>query len=197
MTSTPAPPRRPEHARQTRSGDRRRQRHRSSDRLRPRATGCRPAVDGSRAAGGDCRARYGARRRVRRPATGDLTDDAFLDSLFAGARLHAMAHCAAILEGRDWRNDTARGGSGSIGSWTSMSACRWRSPCAPSTTWRAHGGGHVALGRIGGGQDRRHLAQYATGLFRVEGRGARAGEMDLAAWRQSGRHGQRGRARPG
>ncbi len=38
---------------------------------------------------------------------GDLTEDAFLDSLFAGPRLHAMAHCAAILEGRDWRKDTA------------------------------------------------------------------------------------------
>src|SRR6202011_4549376 len=38
---------------------------------------------------------------------GDLTDDTFLASLFAGPRLHAMAHCAAILEGRDWRNDKA------------------------------------------------------------------------------------------
>jgi 3-oxoacyl-[acyl-carrier protein] reductase len=38
---------------------------------------------------------------------GDLTDDAFLGGLFASARLHAMAHCAAILEGRDWRNDKA------------------------------------------------------------------------------------------
>jgi 3-oxoacyl-[acyl-carrier protein] reductase len=38
---------------------------------------------------------------------GDLTDDDFLTSLFAGPRLHAMAHCAAILEGRDWREDKA------------------------------------------------------------------------------------------
>jgi len=38
---------------------------------------------------------------------GDLTDDAFLASLFSGPRLHAMAHCAGILEGRDWRNDKA------------------------------------------------------------------------------------------
>lgn len=38
---------------------------------------------------------------------GDLTDDSFLDSLFVGSQLHAMAHCAAILEGRDWRNDKA------------------------------------------------------------------------------------------
>jgi 3-oxoacyl-[acyl-carrier protein] reductase len=38
---------------------------------------------------------------------GDLTDDTFLASLFAGPRLHAMAHCAAILEARDWRDDRA------------------------------------------------------------------------------------------
>jgi 3-oxoacyl-[acyl-carrier protein] reductase len=38
---------------------------------------------------------------------GDLTDDDFLASLFAGPRLHALAHCAAILEGRDWRTDRA------------------------------------------------------------------------------------------
>ena len=36
---------------------------------------------------------------------GDLTEDACLDGLFAGDRLHAMAHCAGILAGRDWRND--------------------------------------------------------------------------------------------
>lgn len=38
-------------------------------------------------------------------AEGDLTDDAFLNSLFASGRLHAVAHCAAILEGRPWRED--------------------------------------------------------------------------------------------
>jgi NAD(P)-dependent dehydrogenase (short-subunit alcohol dehydrogenase family) len=37
---------------------------------------------------------------------GDLTDDAFLAGLFAGERIHAAAHCAAILEGRPWREDT-------------------------------------------------------------------------------------------
>ncbi len=36
---------------------------------------------------------------------GDLTDDAFLASLLAGERLHALAHCAAILDGRPWRED--------------------------------------------------------------------------------------------
>ncbi len=38
-------------------------------------------------------------------AEGDLTSDAFLASLFSGGRVHAVAHCAAILEGRDWRED--------------------------------------------------------------------------------------------
>ncbi|MEA2744240.1 MAG: 3-oxoacyl-[acyl-carrier protein] reductase [Acetobacteraceae bacterium] len=38
-------------------------------------------------------------------ARGDLTDDAFIASFFAGARLHAVAHCAGILEGRPWTED--------------------------------------------------------------------------------------------
>ncbi len=38
-------------------------------------------------------------------AEGDLTDDGFLASLFARGRLHAAAHCAAILEGQPWRDD--------------------------------------------------------------------------------------------
>lgn len=38
---------------------------------------------------------------------GDLTDDGFLGSLFSGARLHAAAHCAAVLESRPWREDPA------------------------------------------------------------------------------------------
>ncbi len=36
---------------------------------------------------------------------GDLTDDAFRETLFSGAPLQAMAHCAGILAGRDWRTD--------------------------------------------------------------------------------------------
>jgi len=40
-------------------------------------------------------------------ARGDLTDDAFIASLFAGDRIHAVAHCAGILEGRPWDEDTA------------------------------------------------------------------------------------------
>jgi 3-oxoacyl-[acyl-carrier protein] reductase len=38
-------------------------------------------------------------------AQGDLTDDAFLASLFTGDRLHALAHCAAIIDGRPWTED--------------------------------------------------------------------------------------------
>jgi 3-oxoacyl-[acyl-carrier protein] reductase len=38
-------------------------------------------------------------------AQGDLTSDVFLASLVAGGRVHAVAHCAAILEGRNWRED--------------------------------------------------------------------------------------------
>lgn len=39
------------------------------------------------------------------PVQGDLTDDAFLASLFTGERLHAVAHCAGIINGRPWRED--------------------------------------------------------------------------------------------
>jgi 3-oxoacyl-[acyl-carrier protein] reductase len=75
---------------------------------------------------------------------GDLTDDAFLASLFSGAQLHAMAHCAAILEGRDWRADKA---------WRErfhrVMDINVRVPL--EITMRAidhmaeHGGGHIAL----------------------------------------------------
>ncbi|MBN8925402.1 MAG: SDR family oxidoreductase [Rhodospirillales bacterium] len=37
---------------------------------------------------------------------GDLTSDAFVAELFEGDRVHALAHCAAVLEGRPWREDT-------------------------------------------------------------------------------------------
>jgi 3-oxoacyl-[acyl-carrier protein] reductase len=85
---------------------------------------------------------------------GDLTDDGFLDSLFAGPVLQAMAHCAAILEGRDWRNDKA---------WRErfhrVMDINVRVPL--EITMRAidhmaaHGGGHIALvgsvaGKTGG-----------------------------------------------
>jgi 3-oxoacyl-[acyl-carrier protein] reductase len=38
-------------------------------------------------------------------AEGDLTSDTFIAALFAGERVHAVAHCAAILDGRNWRED--------------------------------------------------------------------------------------------
>lgn len=85
---------------------------------------------------------------------GDLTDDGFLGNLFTGARLHSMAHCAAILEARDWRNDKA---------WRErfhrVMDINVRVPL--EITMRAiehmaaHGGGHIALvgsvaGKTGG-----------------------------------------------
>lgn len=45
--------------------------------------------------------------RVFSQMQGDLADDGFLGSLFAGPRVHAVAHCAGILDGRPWREDTA------------------------------------------------------------------------------------------
>jgi 3-oxoacyl-[acyl-carrier protein] reductase len=85
---------------------------------------------------------------------GDLTDDTFLDSLFAGPRLHAMAHCAAILEGRDWRGDKA---------WRDrfhrVMDINVRVPLEIAMRaidhMAAHGGGHIALvgsvaGKTGG-----------------------------------------------
>ena len=38
---------------------------------------------------------------------GDLTGDAFIASFFAGERVHALAHCAGILNGRPWTEDQA------------------------------------------------------------------------------------------
>jgi 3-oxoacyl-[acyl-carrier protein] reductase len=38
---------------------------------------------------------------------GDLTDDAFRASFFAGERVHAVAHCAGIINARPWTEDQA------------------------------------------------------------------------------------------
>jgi 3-oxoacyl-[acyl-carrier protein] reductase len=38
---------------------------------------------------------------------GDLTDDKFIAAFFAADRVHAVAHCAGILDGRDWKADPA------------------------------------------------------------------------------------------
>ena len=85
---------------------------------------------------------------------GDLTDDAFIASFFAGLRMHALAHCAAILEGRPWTEDH---------SWHErfhkVMDINVRVPL--QLTWAAidhmaaHGGGHIALvgsvaGKTGG-----------------------------------------------
>lgn len=40
-------------------------------------------------------------------AQGELTDDGFVAGFFAGERIHAVAHCAGILEGRPWNEDHA------------------------------------------------------------------------------------------
>jgi 3-oxoacyl-[acyl-carrier protein] reductase len=40
-------------------------------------------------------------------AEGDLTNNGFLGGLLSGGRLHAAAHCAAIVESRPWREDPA------------------------------------------------------------------------------------------
>ncbi len=44
----------------------------------------------------------GARCETRQ---GDLAEDGFLEALFQGAPLRAVAHCAALLKGRPWRED--------------------------------------------------------------------------------------------
>ena len=38
-------------------------------------------------------------------AEGDLTSDAFVAELLGKGRINAVAHCAAILESRPWRDD--------------------------------------------------------------------------------------------
>ncbi len=99
--------------------------------------------DAIQAAGGICEA-----------VQGDLTDDAFTAAFFTGERLHAMAHCAGILEGRAWTDDRA---------WHErfhrVMDVNVRVPlqraAAAIDHMAAHGGGHVALvgsvaGKTGG-----------------------------------------------
>ena len=87
-------------------------------------------------------------------AQGDLTDEAFLASFFAGDRVHAVAHCAGILNGRPWREDAA---------WHErfhqLMDVNVRVPLQLATVaidhMAAHGGGHIALvgsvaGKTGG-----------------------------------------------
>ncbi len=85
---------------------------------------------------------------------GDLTDDAFIAAFFAGARIHAVAHCAGILEGRPWHEDHA---------WHErfhrVMDINVRVPlqlaAAATDHMAAHGGGHICLvgsvaGKTGG-----------------------------------------------
>jgi 3-oxoacyl-[acyl-carrier protein] reductase len=85
---------------------------------------------------------------------GDLASEAFVAELLAGDRVHAVAHCAAILDPRNWREDHA---------WNDrfhrVMDINVRVPL--TLTWAAiehmapHGGGSVVLvgsvaGRTGG-----------------------------------------------
>ncbi len=85
---------------------------------------------------------------------GDLTDQTFLASLFAGERLHAMAHCAGILMGRPWHED-----AGWYDRFHRMMDVNVRVPLeiahAATEHMAAHGGGHIVLvgsvaGKTGG-----------------------------------------------
>jgi 3-oxoacyl-[acyl-carrier protein] reductase len=85
---------------------------------------------------------------------GDLTDDAFMASLFADSRVHAVAHCAGILEGRPWTED-----QGWHARFHRVMDVNVRVPLQLATLatdhMAAHGGGHIALvgsvaGKTGG-----------------------------------------------
>ncbi len=87
-------------------------------------------------------------------AQGDLTDNAFIASFFTSGRVHAVAHCAGILEGRLWTEDPA---------WHDrfhrVMDINVRVPlqlaAAATDHMAAHGGGNIALvgsvaGKTGG-----------------------------------------------
>jgi 3-oxoacyl-[acyl-carrier protein] reductase len=87
-------------------------------------------------------------------AQGDLTDDAFMGSLFAGGRIHAVAHCAGILEGRPWTED-----QGWHARFHRVMDVNVRVPlqlaALATDHMAAHGGGHIVLvgsvaGKTGG-----------------------------------------------
>ncbi len=102
----------------------------------------------------DTRDEVQARGAACSVSQGDLTDRAFLASLFAGDRLHAMAHCAGILMGRPWHEDT-----GWDERFHRMMDVNVRVPLeiahAATEHMAAHGGGHIVLvgsvaGKTGG-----------------------------------------------
>ncbi len=85
---------------------------------------------------------------------GDLTEDAFVAALFAGDRVHAVAHCAAVLEGGAWRED-----AGWHARFHRVMDINVRVPLQLATAaidhMAEHGGGNIALvgsvaGRTGG-----------------------------------------------
>jgi 3-oxoacyl-[acyl-carrier protein] reductase len=85
---------------------------------------------------------------------GDLTDDAFIAALLGGDRIHAVAHCAAILEGRPWTEDP-----GWHERFHRVMDVNVRVPlqlaAAATNHMAAHGGGHIVLvgsvaGKTGG-----------------------------------------------
>jgi 3-oxoacyl-[acyl-carrier protein] reductase len=87
-------------------------------------------------------------------AQGDLSEDGFIASLFAGDRRHAMAHCAGILEGRPWNEDR-----GWHERFHRVMDINVRVPlelaAAAIDHMAGHGGGHIALvgsvaGKTGG-----------------------------------------------
>src|SRR3984885_10800733 len=77
---------------------------------------------------------------------GDLVDDAFIASFFAGDRVHAVAHCAGILEGRPWTED-----HGWHERFHKVMDINVRVPlqlaAAAIEHMAGHGGGNIALGR--------------------------------------------------
>jgi 3-oxoacyl-[acyl-carrier protein] reductase len=90
-------------------------------------------------------------------APGDLTADGFIQSLFAGGRIHAVAHCAGILAGKNWQNDPDW-----IERFHRVMDVNVRVPltlaAAAIEHMAAHGGGSVVLvgsvaGRTGGTSD--------------------------------------------
>jgi 3-oxoacyl-[acyl-carrier protein] reductase len=95
------------------------------------------------AAGAQCRA-----------VQGDLTDDGFMASLFAGQRVHALAHCAAAIALNNWREDANWSGR-----FQRTMDINVRVPLQLATLaidhMAAHGGGNIALvgsvaGKTGG-----------------------------------------------
>ncbi len=102
----------------------------------------------------DTRDEVQARGGICSVSQGDLTDRVFLGSLFAGDRLHALAHCAGILMGRPWHEDT-----GWDERFHRMMDVNVRVPLeiahAATEHMAGHGGGHIVLvgsvaGKTGG-----------------------------------------------